>query len=99
MTPQEAYRRKANNALGVMLICGLFFAETAVADHSHPNPASRAVWTMLGLMVAISAVAWFVFRRKARQAASAEAGVTGDRVDPGVAGAAVDDRPAADGVR
>jgi drug/metabolite transporter (DMT)-like permease len=77
MKPQEAYRRKANNALGVMLICGLFFAETTVADHSHPNPASRAVWTMLGLMVGISAVAWFVFRRKARQAAAAEAGAAG----------------------
>ena len=69
------YRRKANNALGVLVICGMFFVETAVADHSEPNPMSAKVWTMLGLMsvVAILAWAWFRYRMR-RLAAEADAG-------------------------
>lgn len=65
------YRRKANNALGVLVICLMFFVETAVADHSEPNPMSAKVWTMLGLMAAVSVVAWFWFQHQARRLAAA----------------------------
>jgi type VI protein secretion system component VasK len=65
----DIYKRKANNALGVLVICGMFFVETTVADHAQPNPATRLVWTMLGLMTLVSLVAYVWFRRKAAQAA------------------------------
>jgi hypothetical protein len=58
------YQRKSYYALGVVVLCAMFFLETFTADHARPNPASPYVWTALGITGGIALILYFWYRRK-----------------------------------
>ena len=55
-------QRKANNGLGVCLLSAAAMMETFFADQKYPNPASPYVWSVLGLIAAVSLVYYFRLR-------------------------------------
>jgi lysozyme family protein len=59
--------QRAKIAFGVALICGLFGAETAVAHHSMPHPASPFIWAGLGTVAAVALVLGLRWQRQARR--------------------------------
>lgn len=59
-----ARERRANNALGVCLICVVFMGESIVAHHVRPNAASPFVWVALGLIGAASLVYYLKHRAR-----------------------------------
>lgn len=62
-----ALDRCAKLAFGVVLICGLFLLETAVAHRSTPHPASPLIWSLLGGTAAVALVLGVVWHRRARR--------------------------------
>ncbi len=61
---KSEWRRKANNALGFLLISLVLLAETFFADHKAPNPASPYVWSVLGAAAALSLALYIRYRIK-----------------------------------
>ena len=61
----SANKRRANNALGILMLSLIFLFETVVADHKTPNPASPFVWSVLGLVAVASLIAYCWYRFKA----------------------------------
>jgi hypothetical protein len=62
--------RKAAIATGIAVICVLFGVESAVAHHHVPSPLSWLVWTLLGAVGTVSAVAAIAYRRRAKAGAT-----------------------------
>jgi hypothetical protein len=60
----QALERRANNALGVCLICVVFMGESVVAHHVRPNAASPFVWGALGLTAAACLVYYLKYRAR-----------------------------------
>jgi hypothetical protein len=58
------YQRKSYYALGVVVLCVMFFLETFTADHARPNPATRYVWAALGATASFALALYFWYRRK-----------------------------------
>lgn len=58
-TPRQ---RRANNALGIAVICAVMGLESAFAHHKHPSAASPYVWSVLGCVAAFSLV-YYLFHR------------------------------------
>jgi hypothetical protein len=64
-TPTKSdYQRKSYYALGVVVLCVMFFLETFTADHARPNPATPYVWATLGVAATIALALYFGYRRK-----------------------------------
>ena len=59
--------QRSKIAFGVVLICGLFLAETMVAHRSMPHPASPCIWAALGLVAAVALVLGLRWRRQAQR--------------------------------
>jgi hypothetical protein len=61
---RKALQRKAQIALGIAVICGLFLLETFVAHRTTPSPVSWLVWSLLGssAVAALCLGAWFSYR-------------------------------------
>ncbi len=49
-------QRRANNALGITVICAITGMETAFAHHKNPSPASPYIWLLLGSVAIVSLV-------------------------------------------
>ena len=57
---------KANNALGIFVICLMLLPETFFADRHFPHPASPYVWSVLAA-VGLGSLAYYVrFRIRSR---------------------------------
>jgi arginine exporter protein ArgO len=65
-------QRKSYYALGVVVLCVMFFLETFTANYARPNPASPYVWAVLGVTAAIALVQYFRYRSAARAEISAD---------------------------
>jgi hypothetical protein len=61
---QSEYRRKSNNALGVLVLSLMFLLESALAHHKNPSPASPYFWTAFSLAAGASFVLFCWFRMK-----------------------------------
>jgi hypothetical protein len=61
-------RNKSRIALGIAFISINSMLETIMADHFRPNPASPLIWATLSTVGALSLVAFFVFRVRAKRA-------------------------------
>jgi hypothetical protein len=62
----DPLKRKSAMALGVSLICLLFFLETAFSHRAMPSPASPVVWSLLGVVGAVALALSIYYRWKAR---------------------------------
>lgn len=65
---EEAFRRKAQVAWGILLICLFFFLETWNADRGMPNPATPVLWGVLGVAGVGAFLAALWYGHRARQA-------------------------------
>ncbi len=63
-------QRKSYYALGVVVLCVMFFLETFTADYARPNPASPYVWIALGVTAAIALLQYFRYRNAAQRESS-----------------------------
>ena len=63
----SSYKHKANNALGVFVICGLFALETNELEQARPNPATP--WVRAGLLTVavVALILFYRYRRKSRE--------------------------------
>ncbi|MCU0869931.1 MAG: hypothetical protein MUF30_10070 [Burkholderiales bacterium] len=57
---KQRWVQRSRIAFGLAVVLLVFVAETTVADHHQPNPATRVVWAVLGIaaVVLLGTAAW-----------------------------------------
>jgi hypothetical protein len=64
----KSYRHKSNNALGAVIICGLFAAETAHISSTYPSPATPYIRLVLGVCTVVALGLFLHYRKKSKEA-------------------------------
>ncbi len=64
----KSYRHKSNNALGAVIICGLFALETAHVSSAYPSPATPYIRFALCAIAIIAFGMFLHYRKKSKEA-------------------------------